>query len=35
MEAGKGKACCFFKAAHDVHGVDGLPGRSFHQVIDG
>ena len=35
MQAGETQAVGFFKAAHDVHGVDGLTGCPLHQVVDG
>ena len=35
MKAGEIETCRFFKTAHDIHRMDCLPGRSFHQVIDG
>ena len=35
VQTGETQAVGFFKAAHDVHGVDGLSGGPFHQVVDG
>lgn len=35
MQTGEIQSVGFFKAAHDVHGVDCLAGCALHQVVDG
>ena len=35
VQAGEFQSCCFFETAHHVHGVDGLAGGAFHEVVDG